>query len=66
MKRNSTSFELEFNFKHSVEPCDVANEFSKYFQSVYNNPRPVIFSTLPVMQSERIYEFHNNRNDVSA
>jgi hypothetical protein len=45
-KRNPTSIQLEVDGKHLIEPCEVADEFSKHFQSVYNNPRSVVFPTL--------------------
>jgi hypothetical protein len=32
--------------KHLIKPDDVADEFSKRFQSVYNNPCPAVFPTL--------------------
>jgi hypothetical protein len=34
-KINSIYIELEVYGTHSVKPCDVPNEFSKHFQSVY-------------------------------
>jgi hypothetical protein len=45
-KRNSTSIQLEVNIKHLIEPYGVADEFSKHFQPVYNNPCPGVFPTL--------------------
>jgi hypothetical protein len=45
-KINSTSLQLEVDSKHLIETCDVGDEFSKHFQSVYNNPCPVVFPTL--------------------
>jgi hypothetical protein len=45
-KRNSNSIQLEVNGKHLIQPNDVADEFSKHFQSVYNSPCPVVFPTL--------------------
>jgi hypothetical protein len=44
-KISSISIQLEVDGKHLMEPCDVADEFSKHFQSVYNNPGPVVFPT---------------------
>jgi hypothetical protein len=40
-KRNPTFIQLEVDGKHLIEPCNVTDEFSKNFQSVYNKPRPV-------------------------
>jgi hypothetical protein len=31
---------------HLFKPHDVADEFSKYFQSVYNNPCHIVFPTI--------------------
>jgi hypothetical protein len=45
-KRNSTSIQLEVDGKRLVEPCDVADVFSKHFQSLYNDLCPVVFPTL--------------------
>jgi hypothetical protein len=45
-KRHSTSFQLQVDGKHLIEPCDVVDEFSKHFQSVYNNPCLAVFPTL--------------------
>jgi hypothetical protein len=45
-KRNSTSIQLEVDGKQLIEPCEVAGEFSKHVQSVYNNTCPVVFPTL--------------------
>jgi hypothetical protein len=45
-KINSKSIQLEVDGKHLSQPNDVADEFSKHFQSVYNNPCPVVFPTL--------------------
>jgi hypothetical protein len=45
MKRISTSIQLEVEGKHLIEPC-VADEFSKHFQSVYNNHRPFVFPSI--------------------
>jgi hypothetical protein len=47
-KINFTSIQLEVDGKHLIETYDVAAEFSKRFQSVYEytNPRPVVFSIL--------------------
>jgi hypothetical protein len=45
-KRNCNSIQLEVNGKHLIQPNDVADEFSKHFQSVYNSPCPVVFPTL--------------------
>jgi hypothetical protein len=45
-KRNSTSIQFEIDGKHLIEPYDVAEEFSKHFQSVYNDLFPVVFPTL--------------------
>jgi hypothetical protein len=45
-KRNSASVPLEVGGEHLVESCVVADEFSNHFQSVYNNPCPVVFPTL--------------------
>jgi hypothetical protein len=44
-KRNSISIQLEVDGKHLIEPCDV-DEFSKHFQSVYNNSCLAVFPTL--------------------
>jgi hypothetical protein len=44
-KINSTSIQLEVDGKYLIEPCEVADEFSKHFQSVYNNPCPDVFPT---------------------
>jgi hypothetical protein len=38
--------QLEVDGKHFLGPCDIADEFSKHFQSVYNYPCPVTFLTL--------------------
>jgi hypothetical protein len=40
------SFELEVDGKHLIKPNYVVNKFSKHFQSVYNNPCPVVFQAL--------------------
>jgi hypothetical protein len=32
--------------KHLIESCDVADEFSKHTQLVYNNICPVVFSNI--------------------
>jgi hypothetical protein len=45
-KRNATSIQLEIEGKHLIEPCNVADELSKHFQSAYNNPCPVVFPNL--------------------
>jgi hypothetical protein len=45
-KIKSTSIQLEILGKHFIEPCDVADEFSKHLQSVCNNPCPVVFHIL--------------------
>jgi hypothetical protein len=42
-KINSTSTLLEVDWKRLIEPCEVTDEFSKHFQSVYDNPCPVVF-----------------------
>jgi hypothetical protein len=44
--RNSTSIQLEVDGKHLIELCKIPDGFSKQFQSVYNNPCPVVFLTL--------------------
>jgi hypothetical protein len=44
-RRNCSSIQLEIAGKHLIEPCDIADDFSKYFQSVYNNPCLVVFPT---------------------
>jgi hypothetical protein len=41
-ERNSTSIQLETDGKHLIEPCDVADEFSKTFQSVCSDTCPVL------------------------
>jgi hypothetical protein len=45
-KATFNSIQLEVDGKHLVKPNDVAEEFSKHFQSVYNDPCPVIFPIL--------------------
>ncbi|PNF20051.1 hypothetical protein B7P43_G05268 [Cryptotermes secundus] len=45
-KRNSNSIQLEVDGKHLIEPNDVADEFSKHFQTVYHNPGPIVFPIL--------------------
>jgi hypothetical protein len=45
-KINSLSIQLEADGMHLIEPYDVADEFSMYFQSIYNNPCPVVFPTV--------------------
>jgi hypothetical protein len=45
-KRNSNSVQLEVHGKHLIEHCEVADEFSKHFQPVYNSLCPVVFPTL--------------------
>jgi hypothetical protein len=40
--RNST-VQFEVDAKHLIEPCDLAAQISKLFQSVYNSPCPVVF-----------------------
>jgi hypothetical protein len=45
-KRNSNSVQLEVDAEQFIEPCDVDDDFSNLFQSVYNNSWPVIFPTL--------------------
>jgi hypothetical protein len=45
-KRNSNSIEFEFVGKHLIKPNDVADELSKYFQSVYSNPCPNVLPTI--------------------
>jgi hypothetical protein len=42
-KRHSTYIQLEVDGKHLIKPNDVADEFSKLFQSVYNSPCPAVF-----------------------
>lgn len=42
-KINSTSIQLEVDGTHLVEPCEVADVFTKHFQSVYNTPCPRVF-----------------------
>jgi hypothetical protein len=42
-ERISTSIQLEADGKNLIETCDVADEFLRHFQSVYNNPGPVVF-----------------------
>jgi hypothetical protein len=32
--------------KYLLQPCAVADEYAKYFQSRYNTPCPVVFSTI--------------------
>jgi hypothetical protein len=44
-KSNSNSIQLEVDGNHHIQPTDVANEFCKHFQSVYNHPCPVAFPT---------------------
>jgi hypothetical protein len=44
-KRNSNSIQLEVDGNHLFKPHEVADEFSKHFQSVYNNPGPIVFPT---------------------
>jgi hypothetical protein len=39
-------YQLEPDGEHLIESCDAADEFSKHFQSVYNNPWPVVVPTL--------------------
>jgi hypothetical protein len=46
IKRIFNSLQLEVDGKHLTESCDVADRFSKHFYSRYNNPCPVVFSTL--------------------
>jgi hypothetical protein len=55
-KRNSTYVQLEVDTKHLIEPCEVADEFSKHFQSVYNILCLVVFPTL-LSSSEFIYSY---------
>jgi hypothetical protein len=50
-KRNSNSIQLEVDGKHLIESNDVADEFSKHFQSVYNDPCTIVFPT-PLSSSE--------------
>ncbi|PNF20040.1 hypothetical protein B7P43_G05817 [Cryptotermes secundus] len=45
-KRNSNSIQLEVDGKHLIEPHDIADEFSKHFQTVYHNPGPIVFPNL--------------------
>jgi hypothetical protein len=44
-KTNSNSIQLEVDDNHRIQPADVADEFCKHFQSVYNHPCPVAFPT---------------------
>jgi hypothetical protein len=37
--------QLEVDGNHRNQPADVADEFCKHFQSVYNHPCPVVFPT---------------------
>jgi hypothetical protein len=37
---------LEVDGKHLIEPNDIADEFSKHFQTVYHNPGPIVFRIL--------------------
>jgi hypothetical protein len=43
---NSNSIQLKVDGKHLIQPNDVADEFSKHLESVYNNPCPVVFPTI--------------------
>jgi hypothetical protein len=45
-KISSSSIQLEADGKHLTEPCDVVDEFSKHFQSVYSYPCLVVFPTI--------------------
>jgi hypothetical protein len=45
-KSNSNSIQLEVDGKHLSQRNDVVDEFSKHFQSVYNNPYPAVFPNL--------------------
>jgi hypothetical protein len=38
--------EPEAHSKHYIDPCVVAEEFVKHFQSAHSNASPVVFSTL--------------------
>jgi hypothetical protein len=49
-KRNSNSTQLEVEGKNLIKPNGV-DEFSKNFQSVYNNPCPIVFPA-PLLSSE--------------
>jgi hypothetical protein len=44
-KSNSNSIQLEDDGSHCIQPVDVAAEFCKHFQSVYNHRCPVVFPT---------------------
>jgi hypothetical protein len=45
-KTTSNSVQLEVDDKHLIKPNDVTEEFSKHFQSVYNDPCSIVFPTL--------------------
>jgi Notch-like protein len=45
-KRNSNSIQLEVDGKHLIKPNDIAEEFSKHFQSVYHSRCPTVYPTL--------------------
>jgi hypothetical protein len=45
-KRNSNSIQLEVDGKHLIKPNDIAEEFSKHFQSVHHSPCSTVFPTL--------------------
>jgi hypothetical protein len=49
MQPNSHSLLLYYYYyygKHLIEPNDIADEFSKHFQTVYHNPGPIVFPNL--------------------
>jgi hypothetical protein len=51
LRKKSTSIQLEADGKHYINPCDVAVELSKHFQTVYSNPCHVVFPA-PLDSSE--------------
>jgi hypothetical protein len=42
-KINSNSIQREVDGKHLINPYDIADKFSNYFQSIYKNPFPIVF-----------------------
>jgi hypothetical protein len=39
----SSSIQFDTDRTHLAQPCEVADELAKYFQSVYSNPCPEAF-----------------------
>jgi hypothetical protein len=64
MKTNSTSSQLEVDGSHLVEPSETANEFTKHFQPVYNDPCSGVFPSI-LFTSEYVSSPPSSSSDVS-